>query len=310
MRLLLPLLSILLLAPTVVAACSCEPPGTPLEQLELHDGVFAGRVVEIVEPADFTMQEDILVTFATSSVWKGEAGQVIAVSTGPHDGLCGFPFSLGERYLVYGFSWNGGLHTGLCGRTRPLSAATEDIGQLGNPVASWPGDNSEDCCSVPEILGRWRTESDEDYIDWHILEFKPDGLCIANGRLGDVTIVAEFSYARDRTILFGDERRDKVVFDTVRSTYMNRGDGWTPEALSSPPRFFFALGHGDLTAYPYEQDLLSRGARYTRTDRPIYSVTADGRITSVDPATWGGIKHLRRIILSPLRDIPVIRLLR
>lgn len=293
MRLLLPLLPVLLVvsAPSPVTACSCEPPGTPIEELASHDAVIAGRVIEIVEPSDFTLQEDLLVTVDVSSVWKGDPRQVIAVSTGSHDGLCGFPFSLGEQYLVYGFSWEEGLHTGICGRTRPLSAATEDIQQLGDPVATWAVDDSVDCCSVPEILGRWHTESDEEYIDWHIFEFRSEGVCVANMILPDVAMVAEFTYAKDRTLLFGEERRHRILFDTVRSAYRNAGDGWTATEIGLPPQLFFALGEdGELTAYPFEQDWLFRGARYTRTNRPIYAVTPDGRVTSVDPATWGEIK--------------------
>ena len=36
-----------LLVPDASLSCSCEPPGTPLEELALYDAVFTGRVVEI-----------------------------------------------------------------------------------------------------------------------------------------------------------------------------------------------------------------------------------------------------------------------
>ena len=293
-RLLLPLIPAVLfvLAPRQAAACSCEPPGSPQEELASHDAVLAGRVVEILAPADLALEEDVLVTFDVSSVWKGEAEQVVAVTTGRHGGVCGYPFRLGEQYVVYGNLWEGGLHTGLCTRTNTLDAATEDTQQLGDPIAVWPLDDTNDCCGVPEILGRWHTDSDEEYVQWHILEFRSDGVCVANMILPELILVTEFPYAKERTLLFGAEKRDKVVFGANRSTYVNRGDGWTAEHFEfDHTRFFFTLGHGDkLTAYPYEHDWASRAARYTRTDRPIYSGTSDGRVTSVAAVSWGEIK--------------------
>ena len=58
-----------------------------------------------------------------------------------------------------------------------------------------------------------------------------------------------------------DGRRDKVIFEAVRSAYVKRGEDWVPEH-----------------------------AHYTRTDRPMYSITADGRVTAVDATAWGEIK--------------------
>lgn len=285
---------LLLLAPKPCAACSCEgPPGTPMEELASHDVVLAGRIVEIVEPADFRRQEYLLVTFAVSSVWKGEVPQVVTVSTAPNGALCGYPFELGEQYLVYGYSSVDGLHAGLCSlRTNVLSAATEDTQQLGDPIATWPVDDSEDCCTVPEIIGRWHTESEEEFIKWPLLEFRSDGTCLANMIQPGVIMIAEFSYAKNRTLLFDDDTRDKVLFDTVRSAYRKQGDDWTAENLRYLPQLFFVIGQGgNLTAYPYEQDWRSLGVRYTRTNRPIFSVTADGRVTSVQPAAWGALKN-------------------
>ena len=40
-----------LLVPEASLSCSCEPPGTPLEELALYDAVFTGRVVAIAQIA-------------------------------------------------------------------------------------------------------------------------------------------------------------------------------------------------------------------------------------------------------------------
>ncbi len=284
---------LLLLAPRPCAACSCEgPPGAPMEELASHDAVLAGRVVEIVEPADFTAQESLLVTFAVSSVWKGDVQQITTVSTAPNGAQCGYPFELGDQYLVYGYSSVDGLHAGLCSlRTNILSAATEDTQQLGDPIATWPVDDSDDCCTVPEILGRWQTASKEEYIEWHMVEFRADGVCVANMILPDDIVVAEFTYARERTLQFEDGNRDKIVFETVRSAYVKQGDKWVPSQMASWREFYFAHGRdGDLTAYPYEQDWNLRGAHYTRTSNPIYTITPDGSVTSISATTWGDLK--------------------
>ena len=284
-----------LLAPKPCTACSCEwPPGSPVEELASHDAVLAGRVVEIVEPADFTLGEYLQITFAVSSVWKGESQQMVSISKAADGTMCGYPFELGEQYLVYGYSSEEGLHTGLCSlRNNVLEAATEDIEQLGAPIATWPVDTSEDCCAVPEILGRWHTDSKEEFIDWPLLEFRSDGTCLANTTEAGVATVAEFSYAKSRTILFEDEVRNKVLFDTVRSVYRKHGDDWRAENLGHLPQLFFIIGHDSLTAYPYEHDWISRGVHYTRTNRPMLSITPDGRITSVQPSTWGEVKDER-----------------
>ncbi len=120
-----------LLVPDAALSCSCEPPGTPLEALASHDAVFTGRVVEIAE----TPEEDVWVLFKLSAVWKGVLGEDIAIRTEQTDAECGYSFEVGGEYLVYAFSLgNGDLYTGICSRTNPLAAATEDIAQLGEPI--------------------------------------------------------------------------------------------------------------------------------------------------------------------------------
>ena len=123
-----------LLVPDASLSCSCEPPGTPLEELALYDAVFTGRVVEIAAIAG-TPEEDVWILFQLSAVWKGELREDIAIRTGPYDAACGYPFEVGGEYLVYAyFLGDGDLYTGLCSRTNSLAAATEDIAQLGEPI--------------------------------------------------------------------------------------------------------------------------------------------------------------------------------
>ena len=125
------------LAPWPVLSCSCEPPGSPLEELALYDAVFAGQVVEIVEKA--ADPEDLTISFELSAVWKGELEMDVSIGTRLSNVECGYQFELGEQYLVYAyFSADGTLRTGICSRTMVLAAAANDREQLGEPISRWP----------------------------------------------------------------------------------------------------------------------------------------------------------------------------
>jgi hypothetical protein len=50
--------------------------------------------------------------------------------TGAGGGDCGYDFRRGERYLVFTHEQRGALWTGICSRTKPLSAAKEDLAYL------------------------------------------------------------------------------------------------------------------------------------------------------------------------------------
>ena len=112
-------------------ACSCGDPGSPSEELEWSAAVFAGKVVSIRDPdgPDVSDSENHLtIGFEVDTVWKGPAYEVMYVTTSPHESACGFAFVEGEEYIVYSDDRSS---THLCSRTRPLSAAEEDLEALG-----------------------------------------------------------------------------------------------------------------------------------------------------------------------------------
>ena len=121
-----------LLFPDAALSCSCEFPGTPLEELAFRDAVFIGRVVEIVEPSE--EEEDVWILFKLSAVWKGPLGEDIAIRTGRDEAMCGFSFEVGGEYLVYALLEDGALETSICSRTSSLAVAIEDVAQLGEPI--------------------------------------------------------------------------------------------------------------------------------------------------------------------------------
>ncbi len=111
-----------LVAPTALA-CSCAPPIAPAQALAEATQVFVGTVVAVSRPPEGSSAFTNSYRFSATEIWKGEAAPVISVASGNSSASCGYGFVEGETYLVYatlGF-------TGLCDRTRRLSAATADL---------------------------------------------------------------------------------------------------------------------------------------------------------------------------------------
>ena len=110
------------LTPDVAVGCSCKG----RESVRVHTAnakaVFLGEVVHI-EPdsekgkAFFTSDT---VIFRASESWKGVSSSDVRVVTWDDEGACGFPFLVGETYLVYAFECPDcpdGLYTHFCTRT-------------------------------------------------------------------------------------------------------------------------------------------------------------------------------------------------
>jgi hypothetical protein len=117
--------------PACVFACSCIAPGPPEEALASSTAVFAGKVTEIVAPANLGGAEPMRVTFEVSQGWKGAEQKTIVVHTSGSSASCGFEFAQGQEYLVYASESEGTLQTGLCSRTAQLAMAGDDLAVLG-----------------------------------------------------------------------------------------------------------------------------------------------------------------------------------
>ena len=135
-------------------ACKCVVPGSPSEELEKFDAVFAGRVLSIehsfdpnaasVSPGDHTT-----VGFTVNTVWKGTVDKNIDLTTPPTGGSCGFAFVEGEAYIVYAYDdaeENADLKVSICSRTALLAEAQADLDALGDgydPQGGTAGPSSE-----------------------------------------------------------------------------------------------------------------------------------------------------------------------
>ncbi len=116
--------------------CSCDLP-IPKRSLKQQVNkarkssiaVFSGRVLEITkQPQNFYISVKLLVIDS----WKGSLPKEITVTTGLGNGDCGYPFEVGESYLIYA---NGSdenkLSTNICQRTDSLLEKPQDIKILG-----------------------------------------------------------------------------------------------------------------------------------------------------------------------------------
>lgn len=126
--------------------CSCVGPETAADALQSADAVFAGRVVSVrdtvLDEPDFPEWPRRVVTLRVDRAWKGVEAETVTVLTGMGGGDCGFPFRVGETYLVYarrgGRDGTGPLATGICGRTALFAHADKDLRELGAPQRTWP----------------------------------------------------------------------------------------------------------------------------------------------------------------------------
>ena len=110
-------------------ACTCmHLRGDPAGAFKTAAAVFAGKVIEITEgessmPASGV--KELAVKFRVEKSWKLIRDDEITVFTVNTSNLCGLPFRVGERYLVYA---HGGkkLSTDICTRTALLLYAKDD----------------------------------------------------------------------------------------------------------------------------------------------------------------------------------------
>ncbi|MBD7984383.1 hypothetical protein H9649_07315 [Sporosarcina sp. Sa2YVA2] len=138
-RLILPFLilsiTLFLWKPTDAVACSCIMPPPPDQALNEANAVFSGEVIEITDNMKLINGNGRTVKFKVDESWKGIESGEVAITTGNNEADCGFPFEVGQSYLVYASS-NGmydskSLTTSICNRTVQLANATEDLKVFG-----------------------------------------------------------------------------------------------------------------------------------------------------------------------------------
>jgi Carboxypeptidase regulatory-like domain len=128
------LISVGCLRPDSANACSCAGPGAPCAEAWRADAVFVGNVVSISSTAGRRVELAVIEPF------RGFQLSQVIVETGAGGGDCGYPFEIGQSYLVYAHRTpEGHLTTSICSRTRPARAATEDLAYLRSLADIVPG---------------------------------------------------------------------------------------------------------------------------------------------------------------------------
>jgi hypothetical protein len=123
--------AVLFLSPSSAAACDFEEPPPPQEAMDSASAVFSGEVRSIEPVADDPGEQFIEVRFDVDRAWKGIESTPVTVETLQDPATCGFPFEVGETYIVYAYSQGTPLTTMLYHRTQLLERADEDLEELG-----------------------------------------------------------------------------------------------------------------------------------------------------------------------------------
>ena len=110
------------------------PPPLTIEEYASYPAVFRGTVKRLDSEPNCTdcEPETIVATFEVQKAWRGQIEKVYQVRTPGAGTACKYTFILGETYLVYVKEGTKAYNYGVdrCSRTKLVSAATEELGQL------------------------------------------------------------------------------------------------------------------------------------------------------------------------------------
>jgi hypothetical protein len=137
---------------TTNARCLVQTPSEAFRKATL---VFFGKVVSVQDPAlpaaqlqllTHPLSRQITVQFTVERVLQGTHVNEVKVQTIKGAPESGYPFEVGEKYLVYANEIKGALFVGGCSRTRPAASAQEDLSFILG------GDGPRDKAIKPEEL--------------------------------------------------------------------------------------------------------------------------------------------------------------
>jgi hypothetical protein len=128
----------------LAVACTCAGEKPPRVALASAGAVFLGVVTDLGgeywREMGKTASGEMIVTsgervytFRVLAAWKGVESESVLVHTSGDESACGVQLMPGTAYLVYAHERLGELSAGRCSRTRPVSRAEKDLGELGLP---------------------------------------------------------------------------------------------------------------------------------------------------------------------------------
>ena len=137
------LIGLFTLSPETLA-CEClGGTASGREALPAYSAVFLGYVVNIklltsdspVRENEYRFDDQAEVTFRVRRSWKGAEQQIVKVLTATQGPACGYPFQVGQYYLVYALQADGPvLRCSTCSPTKEFGQAGQDMASLGPPT--------------------------------------------------------------------------------------------------------------------------------------------------------------------------------
>jgi hypothetical protein len=128
--------AVLALSASTASSCTCFPKPSVEEALSQSTAVFVGRVMTWryakTEVSPGINASAYSYVFEVKRLYKGALSSEVALLTGNGHADCGYPFEVGEEYLVYAYG-NKVLGTNVCTRTTRISRADKDLAKLGVP---------------------------------------------------------------------------------------------------------------------------------------------------------------------------------
>lgn len=123
------------LGPRDASACWCLGPNPACRAFWTSSAVFVGDVMSIEDLPATSPPEPFLSTrrvhLRVRETFSGRPTSEVDVLTGRGGGDCGYPFAVGEAYVVSANARaDGGLSTGICDLTKPLGEASTDLAYL------------------------------------------------------------------------------------------------------------------------------------------------------------------------------------
>ncbi len=119
-----------ILWPLPIEACSCITSGSVCDAAWQADAVFVGHIVSISSTGGRRVELAVIEPF------RGLQLSQVTLVTGFGQADCGYPFEIGQSYLVYAHRTpEGQLSTSICSRTRPVRDATEDLAYMRSLAA-------------------------------------------------------------------------------------------------------------------------------------------------------------------------------
>lgn len=121
----------LLFISIVTNTYSCDCVSTSFkEAIENYESIFSAKVLNITDIPESCYKGDCLAVTVELEIIENfrEANMdTITVYTGKYTPSCGYPFEVGNSYLVYVSNQNENYNVSLCSRTSLLEKAADDI---------------------------------------------------------------------------------------------------------------------------------------------------------------------------------------